>query len=257
MTPKKTEIDRLMEKLRLETPIVAVYDSPPDETFEPMVGAMGSACCFAYFPNWLKGETVVFKGGKGNFSNPRNGCNGAQVAFGLKKDYPPFMANFLTDGKGAPRGEGLKANPEIAQDFLDRSKPPQISGDTVLVGPLRLEQWEKVRSVTFLADPDRLSALITLSVYWSSDPDLICAPFSSGCGMLLRELENQEKDRVVIGCTDIAMRRYIPPNMLSITVSPRRFERMVGFPDEAFLSKTWWNELMDMRELKAEEQAEA
>ena len=44
------------------------------------------------------------------------------------------------------------------------------------------------------------------------------------------------------------MRKYIPPEILCITVSPRRFEQMLDFPDDAFLMKSWWNELMDARQ---------
>ncbi len=253
MKPSRTSIDRLVSKLRLETPLIAVYDSPPTADFEPMTEASGRTCCFAYYKSWLKGQTVVFRRGSDNFSDPRYGCPGAQIALGLKEEYPPFMAHFLTDGKGAPMGEGLKASPELAQEFLDRARPPKISGDTVLIGPLRPEQWDKVKSVAFLVDPDRLSGLMTLAAYWSSDPELILAPFSSGCGLLWRELDNQERERAVIGCTDIAMRKYIPPEMLCLTVSPEHFEKMLGFPDDAFLNKDWWNDLMDSR-AKAQKQ---
>ena len=247
MSPKEESVDRLVGKLRLDTPIIALYDSAPSDEFAPMVESSGRTCCFAYYKRWLKGETLVIERGEGGFRDPDRGCYGAQSAFGLGSGYPPFMPNFLTDGKGAPMGEGLKATPELAKEFLDRSAAPEITSGFVLIGPLRLSLWEKVRSVTFLVDPDRLSALMTLAGYWSSDPEIISAPFSSGCGLLLRELESTGGERAVIGCTDIAMRKYLPPEMLCLTVSPAMFERMVEFPKEAFLNKSWWNELMDQR----------
>jgi hypothetical protein len=92
---------------------------------------------------------------------------------------------------------------------------------------------------------------MTLAGYWSSDQGLIFAPFSSGCGLLWREMENEGNDRPVIGCTDIAMRRYVPPEILCMTVSPGRFEQMIGFPDGAFLNKEWWNDLMNARERRS------
>jgi hypothetical protein len=195
----------------------------------------------------MKGTTVAVSRGGGGFGDPKNGCYGMQTAFGLEKSYPSFMANFLTDGKGAPMGEGLKATPELAQEFLDRARPPAPSGDSVLVGPLRLDQWDKVKSLTFFADPDRLAALMTLAAYWSSDPDFIFAPFSSGCGLMLRELANQDHERAIIGCTDIAMRKYLPPDILCLSVLPPHFTRMVDFPEEAFLNRDWWAELMRIR----------
>ena len=243
-------IERLRKALRLTTPIIALYDAEPEESFEPTVQARGRACCFAYYQRWLKGETLVVRQGEGNdFMDPKNGCPGLQSHFGYNESYPPWMANFLTDGKnGAPMGEGLKATPALAQEFLERTKYPRPSGDTMLMGPLKLNHWDKVRTVTFFADPDRFSALMTLSAFWSSDPEEVAAPFSSGCGMLWEVFNEHEKDRAVVGCTDIAMRKYIPPEIMCLSVTAKRFERMVDFPDDAFLMKSWWNALMDQRE---------
>jgi hypothetical protein len=65
--------------------------------------------------------------------------------------------------------------------------------------------------------------------------------------MLWRELSENGRERAVLGATDIAMRRYVPPDILSLSVTPQRFEQMVSFPDEAFLNLSWWNDLMDAR----------
>jgi hypothetical protein len=64
-----------------------------------------------------------------------------------------------------------------------------------------------------------------------------------------REVERQPRERAVVGCTDIAMRKYVPPEILALSVTPCHFERMVDFPDGAFLNKSWWNELMEAREV--------
>jgi hypothetical protein len=244
MKPTAKAIERLREKLRLETPLIGVYDSAPDPSFGPMIEAKGRTCRFAFYQHWLKGKTLVLRKDGG-------GCGGGQIALGLKKEYPDYMAHFLSDGKGAPMGEGLKAGPEIVQEFLDKAESPDLSGDTVLIGPLRLDRWDSVRSVTFLVDPDRLAALMTLSAFWSPDTRLVSAPFSSGCGMLWRELEYEGIDRPVIGATDLAMRKYLPPEVMAFSVTPARFEQMLSFPDDSFLDKEWWNDLMDHRERTA------
>ncbi len=242
MIPTTEQVERLRERLRLNTPILAIYDAAPDETFAPTVEAKGSNCIFSFYEDWLAGCTIVIRKGEGH------GCGGGQRALGLEKKYPPFMAHFLTDGVGAPKGEGLRANADLAKAFLDSARPPDVASGTILIGPLRLPRWDAVRSLTFLVDPDRLSALMTLSAYWSADTRLVSAPFSSGCGMMLRELEAEgEADRPIIGTTDIAMRRFIPSEMMSLTVSPKRFQQMLGFPEDCFLYRAWWNELMDGR----------
>jgi hypothetical protein len=238
-SPTDAAIGRLLDRLRLTTPLIAVYDAPPSEAFAPLVQAVGTTCCFAYYRRWLDGATLVLeKGGAG--------CRGASRALGLEQRYPDYMAHFLTDGVGAPKGEGLRATPDIAQAFLDAARAPEPSSDTVLIGPLRLGQWEAVRSVTFLVDPDRLSALMTLAGYWSAE-DVVAAPFGSGCSFLWRSLGTGGEDRAVIGGTDIAMRRYLPPNVLTLTVRPAHFAKMLTAPEDSFLYRSWWNDLMDSR----------
>lgn len=123
----------------------------------------------------------------------------------------------------------------------------RLSGDTVLIGPLRCTQWRRLRSITFLVDPDRLAGVLTLAGFWSADNDLVAAPFSSGCGQLWRSLGEYDRDRPVIGCTDIAMRKYLPPDILSVTVSPERFAHMLSVPEGSFLDRDWWQGLFDHR----------
>lgn len=252
MSIDEQKIERLTKALRMDTPIIAIYDTDPSAAFEPMTEAKGRACCFAFYKKWEKGETLVVKRAQeDSFQGPTHGCPGMQNAFGLGKGYPPWMANFLTDGKnGAPMGEGLKATTKLAQEFLDMAKAPKPSGDYLLLGPVKPDQWDKVQTVSFFVDPDRLSALMTLSTYWTSDPDEIMAPFSSGCGLMWREMLNADRDRPIIGCTDIAMRKYLPPEIMCLSVSPARFEKMIDFPDEAFLMRDWWKDLMDTRKNK-------
>jgi hypothetical protein len=239
MPPTVERIQRLTERLRLATPLIALYDARPSDAFAPLVEPTGSTCCFAYYGRWLAGETLVVRKGS-------KGCQGAVRALGLEKTYPAYMAHFLTDGVGAPKGEGLKAAAELAQAFIDRAKPPDVRSGAVLIGLLRPEQWNTVRSVTFLVDPDRLSGVMTLAGYWSAANEVV-APFGSGCSFLWRALGEADGDRAVLGATDLAMRRYLPREMLTLTVSPARFEKMLTFPGDSFLYRRWWNDLMDSR----------
>jgi hypothetical protein len=240
LRPTPQFVERLMKKLRLTTPLLAVYDATPSEVFAPVFEAEGDDCCFSYYDRWLAGETLALrKGGAG--------CRGAHRALGIEKSSPAYMANFLTDGVGAPKGEGLRATPAIAQAYLDRGKPPAPESGGILVGPLRLEQWERVRSVTFLVDPDRLAALTTLAGYWSAD-NVVAAPFGSACSFFWKSFNEVEGALAIIGGTDVAMRRYLPTAIMTLTVAPAHFAKMLTFPDDSFLNLEWWNELMDVRD---------
>jgi hypothetical protein len=242
-TPRQTPeaIERLCLHLRLSAPIVALYDAPPGPQFDPIVEPDETTCCFAYYERWVAGETLLLKRG-----GP--GCPGGHRAFGLEKTTPPFMAHFLTDGVGAPTGQGLKATPEIGRALLDQARPVDVEGDLVLVGPLRANQWDAVRSVTFFVDADRMSAVTTLAGYWSTKKDVVVAPFASGCASLLRALGEYDEDRAVLGGLDVAMRRHLPEGLMTLTVSPARFAKMLTFPEASFLFRPWWEELMRQRQ---------
>jgi hypothetical protein len=242
--PRPTEeaIARLRNYLHLSTPLIALYDTAPTPAFEPLVEPRQTDCCFSYFERWLKGETLVVKQG-----GP--GCPGGHRGLGLENTTPPFMAHFLTDGVGAPAGEGLRASADLAQELLDRARPVQNKSGHVLIGPLRADQWDLVRSVTFFVSPDHLAGVTTLAGYWSSDKDIVAAPFGSACSSLLRALdEYEEEDHAILGGLDIAMRRHIPDDMLTLTVSPARFAKMLTFQEDSFLNKAWWNDLMRLRQ---------
>ena len=108
-------------------------------------------------------------------------------------------------------------------------------------------KWASVLTLSFFVDPDRLSALMTLSGYWSS-VDTVVAPFGSGCSLLWRAVDERGGDKAVVGGTDIAMRRHLPPNTLVFTVAPQLFYQMVNVPPGSFLDRDWWAALMEARE---------
>lgn len=238
--PTAHAVERLMKKLRLTTPLLAVYDATPSDAFAPVFEPEGDECCFSYYDRWLAGETLALK-------KSGAGCKGAHRALGIEQGTPPFMAHFLTDGEGAPKGEGLRATAEIAQAFIDRGRPPVPASGGILVGPLRLDQWDRVRSVTFLVDPDRLAALTTLAGYWSAN-NVVAAPFGSACSFFWKSFNEQEGVLAIIGGTDVAMRRHLPTAIMTLTVEPGHFARILTVPDGSFLDKEWWNELMDVRD---------
>jgi hypothetical protein len=240
--PTREAVERLMWKLRLKTPVVTVYDAEPTDAFAPLGEPDPDMCCFAFYDRWVAGETLVLRKGGG-------GCKGAFRATGLDTSGDAkILAHMLTDGVGAPKKEGLRADAELALAHLQAGTPPQPRTGYVLVGPFRLDQWDSVRSLTFLVDPDRLAALMTLAGYWSAD-DVVAAPFGSGCSFLWKALgaEDGKGPLAIIGGTDVAMRRFLPTAILTLTVGPAHFAKMLTAPEGSFLDLDWWNDLMDTR----------
>ena len=240
--PAQEKVDALREALRIDTPVIAVYDSSDTEAFKPLVRSGGIDCCFMYYQRWLKGDTLVL-------TSEGKGCPGGLFHLGLRDSIMPNIEYFLTCGTEELRGEGLKASPEIAREMLKTRNPVKSKSGNILIGPLKLDQWASVKTLSFFVDPDRLSALMTLSGYWSTK-HMVVAPFGSGCSLLWRAVEEEGGEKAVIGGTDIAMRRHLPPDTLAFTVPPQLFYQMVNVSPGSFLERDWWAALMEVREKK-------
>ncbi len=53
--------------------------------------------------------------------------------------------------------------------------------------------------------------------------------------------------RAVIGATDIAMRRHLPPDVLAFTVTRAMYERLCSLDERSFLGKRFWRDLCAAR----------
>jgi hypothetical protein len=74
------------------------------------------------------------------------------------------------------------------------------------------------------------------------------APFGSGCMQLL-PFEDLNIPQASIGTTDIAMRQYIPPDILGITVTKSMFKQLCELDERSFLYKPFLENLKKVREL--------
>jgi hypothetical protein len=198
--------------LSIAEPIVGVYDAPEPEPFAPLVEpAQVRQCIFASFPRWREGKTL-------HITKEKHGC-GAPHLLGVQVRSREDMVKFLVDE------EGLRASHELMELWLDAAPGYEPRHDHVLIGPLRADQYEYLRTVTFYVNPDQLAVLITGSSYYDrpGDPP-VTAPFSSGGGQLVSAVGDLEAPRAVIGATDQAMRKYLPRDILAFTVTKSMFE---------------------------------
>ncbi|MCP8309682.1 MAG: DUF169 domain-containing protein [archaeon] len=111
------------------------------------------------------------------------------------------------------------------------------------------EHLESTISVTFLANPDQLSALIHGALYFSPQaiPDLIKTTVSAGCGLLI-SFTTYDKPQAFIGAIDMAMRYYMPLCLLAFTVNKPMLEKLLSLDEKSFLYKSFWRKLVKARE---------
>ncbi len=233
------DLRKLLATAGIELPLIGLYDAPETEPFEPLVSpAEGRwACPFMYYKRWLKGDTL-------HLVRSNYGCGGAGTYLFDQKtrsreDYIDFLHG----------EEGLKADREIMGRWIDDSPHFKPAHGHLMIGPLKSDQYDCLKTVTFLVNPDQLSLLLTGAHYRHApgDPSPVIAPFASGCGLLAPMLVDLETPRATIGATDIAMRKYLPPDILAFTVTRAMLEQLSTLDDASFLGKPFWQALRKAR----------
>ena len=229
----------LLEKLGLKTPLIGFYDAPETSAFDPIIKPkpLARICVFAYYKLWLKGKTLLIT--KENF-----GCGGAghwlcDVTTRSREDYVKFLAD----------DEGLKASHDLMNQWLDHHKPYQQTHPNILLGPLNKNQYEYLKTITFLVNPDQVGLLMLAAQYFNApgEPAPVIAPFGSGCMQLASVFENLHIPQAAIGATDIAMRKYIPSDLLAFTVTKLMYENFCKLDERSFLTKPFWQGLQKAR----------
>jgi hypothetical protein len=236
MTEKQPDPSNLLKKLDIKLSLVGFYDAPDPEPFKPLIIPEKNMCIFDYYNNWMKGETLFI-------NKDHYGCGGAgRHMCGIENRDRESFLKFLVDT------EGLKASRDLMGKWIDSRPTYKQKHPNLFIGPLKEDQWEYLRSVTFHVNPDQLSALMIGAQYHSSpdDPPPVIAPFGSGC-MLLFPFERDDIAQASLGTTDIAMRDNLPPDILALTVTKLMFKRLCELDEKSFIYKPFWKNLRKAR----------
>ncbi len=221
----------------IRNPLVGFYDVPDPRPFEPF--ARPERCLFSCYENWLKGESVCV-------SESNCGCRGGGywvggVAFAARDDF----------ARSLNEREGFKSSHELMKQWLDNQKPYRIEHGYVVVGPLRDEQYDLIKTVTFFVNPDQLSLLLLGTEYHNASVDIHPAmtAFGSGCGQMAALFGNFDPDtpKAMIGATDIAMREHLPPDILALTVNKPMYRQLCELDENSFLYRPFWKRLRKAR----------
>jgi hypothetical protein len=231
----------LLEIIGLSIPLIGFYDAPDASPFRPLFRPEpdGRACVFTFYEEWLNGGTLHIT--KDNF-----GCGGAGRALcDVTTRSREAFVKFLVDE------EGLKASHDLMNQWLDTGQVYRQEHPNLLIGPLREDQYEYLKTVTFYINPDQLGALMLGAQYYSapSDPQPVIAPFGSGCSQLVSLFQDLSVPQAVIGATDIAMRQHLPPDIIAFTVTKPMFEQLCALDEQSFLYKPFWKNLRKARGL--------
>lgn len=229
----------LLKSLSLTTPLLGCYDVADYQIFEPIVDT--KKCIFSAYNDWLENKSICLS--KGNCT-----CMGGKYWIG--------GVEFATREKFAHMlntREGFKATSAIMEEWLAQQKPYEIENTYIVLSPLKEEQYNSLKTITFFVTPDQLSMLLLGAEYCNSNP--ISTPtkhfFGSGCCQLLAVFNDYPEDipQAFIGATDIAMREHLPENILAFTVNKAMYKQLCDLDENSFLNKPFWKTLLAARKI--------
>ena len=229
----------LLKRVGLTISLIGVYDAPDASPFQPLVSPKSGrhSCMFAFYNAWQSGKTLHL--------TPDNfGCGGAgHHVFGIETRSHEDFVRFLVDD------EGLKASHALMDQWLDYQKPYRPEYDNLLIGPLRPEQYAYLKTISFYVNPDQLGMLMLGAQYHHApgNPAPTIASFGSGCMQLVSLFDDLNVPQAIIGATDIAMRQFLPPDVVAFTVTKPLFKQLCELDEKSFLYKPFWQNLQHAR----------
>ncbi|MBW2558854.1 MAG: DUF169 domain-containing protein [Deltaproteobacteria bacterium] len=233
-------------------------------------------CVMSLFALTAKGRTAVFDrrtfgcwgGGVGlGFGNQYVNVPGGIEEFyrflstgndisGIRRMAVEKICNFIGNGllNEALHGERYIKSPELVKKFVDSLPITDVPAQYVIFKPLKdvdLDREEPV-VITFLANPDQLSAMVILANYGSGSFENVIIPYAAGCQTIgifpYREAKN-ENPRAVIGLTDISarktVRRQLGRDVFTFAVPLKMFKEMEAHVEGSFLQGENWNTLKE------------
>lgn len=243
----------LLELAGIKTPLIGMYDSPVKEPFEPIIKT--KRCLFSAYKNWLIGESICISNEDATHTAT---CQGGGYWIGnnlpqwaVKKSSSEIEAreNFAF---GLNQREGFKINDDLMLQWMENLKPYTLENKYVIIGPLKDDQYNYLKTITFYVNPDQLSFLIHGAEYKNSsiNDTPVKTAFGSGCGQIAALLGDLNSDipKAVIGATDMAMREHLPADILAFTVNKPMYEQLCKLDENSFMYKHFWKRLMKQRE---------
>lgn len=228
----------LLKIAKITNPLVGFYDTPDKKPFKPQADV--KYCIFSCYLGWMQGESTCL-----SEQNSRTiGCPGAGYwNCSVKAMSRDDVAHYLAVQ------EGLKESPDLMCRWLASQQPYKREYENIVIGPIRMEQYEYLKTVTFFVNPDQISFLITGAEYYngSASHHPVTAVYGSGCGQLAAVFDDFDSPKATIGGTDIAMRSHLPRDILAFTVTKPMFEQLCRLDEKSFLYGSFWKNVRQAR----------
>lgn len=173
-------------------------------------------CLFKILPAVRNGEVV-------SMSADTLGCGGGKfyTGFAPMNDHIPTFVSLK---------EKYKVTPESVVACIKEINVQEASGRYIHFARLdRIDSFDGVEGLLFLATPDVLSGLCTWAFFDNDSSDAVSTLFGSGCSATITQTVNENRiggRRTFLGFFDPSVRPFIESNLLSFAVPMSRFREM-------------------------------
>ena len=163
------------------------------------------------------------------------GCGGGKFYTGFAP-MPEHVPGFVS------LKEKYKKTPGMVKEFVDELGIPRAEKKYLHCARIdRVEHFDGLEGILFLATPDILSGLTTWAYFDNNSPDTVMAMFGSGCCSVVTQavLENRMGGkRTFLGFFDPSVRPWFEADILSFTIPMSRFRVMYDTMRESCLFGT-------------------
>ena len=235
----KSDFISRWKKYFQEAPLpVALFYSNDLHHSEPAKSHSSHHCMIADISKVFSGHSLAF-----NTTNI--GCGGGLRYCGFVDTLRPGFEYFLSYGiEGKMEGERYKIDPETVLELMKNAPKSKAPANWLIAKPFeKLDVEDNPEVILFFATPDVLAGLFTLANFDRSDLYGVKAPFSAGCGSIIQYplLENSnDNPDCILGMFDSSARPYVQAGTLSFAIPFKRFETLVGYMDDSFLTTRTW-----------------
>jgi hypothetical protein len=243
MTVKELGVS-ITEKLGLTNlPIGMLYsDFVPENAVA--FKSKGNGCILPLIYKSAKGKTVAI-------DKDTTGWNCSAFYLGYQDWIFEGIECFLSDGVVNGReGERFIKTSNQAKSFVEYYKPAPLNDKVTIFKPLSdFEKNEMPEIVIFFVNPDQLSALVYLLHYNAPEKDdRIVTRFISGCGSIVTlpmKLKKEGKKQAVWGMHDISVRKRLPKELMTLTMSYELLFEINNDIDQSFIITDNWKAIKE------------
>lgn len=196
---------------KVDLPIVFWYSDQPVNPVDKIGG-----CLFKCMKDVREGQTVTL-------SVETIGCGGGKFYTGFT-EMPEHVPTFVS------LKEKYKQTPESMTEFVETLQVPEAKKEYLNFARMdKVEGFDNLEGILFLATPDMLSGLATWAFFDNNAEDAVTSLFGSGCCSVVTyaAIENARGGRrTFIGFFDPSVRPYFEPDILSFMIPMSRFREM-------------------------------